>query len=424
MESSRRIVCRFCKGLNQPGSLFCEFCGASLREQGYRPSGRQRAGRVMARGLKRLVFVVVLLGILAGVFYAADNFLIPALRHGPSQAASETTVTVTSTTTTSTTLPRTDQVVTGADRYATAIALSKLGFPSGAPAVVLAPGDTWTNAVCAAPLAAAYGGPLLLISPNGVDSNLTDEIERLNPSQVFLVDVAHSTKVTSQLKTLLGKPTVTNLSGNDRYETAVLIANQVKDKVGSVSKVVIAPGDSFAEAIAVAPLAAAKGWPILLSPANGNAPIATTDAIAALGATSALEVGTVAKLDLTDIVREAGSDSYETSVLIAKYAATQGLSFTHTAIATGEDFPDGLAAGPFLALDKGILLLAKGQQLPASVLSLLTDNLKDIRTLDFISLPDLAADMSATGTPATTIPSPGDAGASTSSTDTSTTTTI
>ena len=424
MESSRRIVCRFCKGLNTPGSLFCEYCGASLREQGYKPSGRQRTGRVMARGLKRLIFVVVLLAVLAGIFFAADNFLLPALRRGPSKAASATTVSVVASTTTTTVVPRTDQLVQGADRYATAIALSKLGFATGAPALVIAPGDTWTNAVCAAPLAAAYGGPLLLIPADGIDTNLGTEIQRLNPSQIFLIDVPHLTRVKNKIKSLLtNNPTITSLSGNDRFDTAALIADQIKTKLGTISKVVIAPSDSFAEAIAVAPLAAAKGWPILLSPANADPPSTTTDEIKSLGATSALVVGTVAKLDLTDVQRQLGGDSYETSALIAKYAVTQGLSFAHVAIATGEDFPDGLAAGPYLALDKGILLLAKGQQLTSAVLSLFNENQKAIRKLDFIALPTLAQQMAVTGAGTTGTTGTSSTGTSVTSTTGSSTTT-
>jgi hypothetical protein len=93
-----------------------------------------------------------------------------------------------------------------------------------------------------------------------------------------------------------------------------------------------------------------------------------------------------------------GGDSYETCALIANYAVTQGLSFAHTAFATGEDFPDGLSAGPYLALDKGILLLAKGEQLPSVILSLFTTNLKAIRILDFIALPGLAKDLASPST--------------------------
>ena len=34
-----------------------------------------------------------------------------------------------------------------------------------------------------------------------------------------------------------------------------------------------------------------------------------------------------------------------------------GLTFTHTGLATGDKFPDALAAGPYLARDQGVLLL-------------------------------------------------------------------
>ena len=37
-----------------------------------------------------------------------------------------------------------------------------------------------------------------------------------------------------------------------------------------------------------------------------------------------------------------GVDSYETAALVVRYAVTQGLTFTHTAIVTGATFADGL----------------------------------------------------------------------------------
>ena len=399
MESTHRIKCRACRGLNDPDSQFCWHCGASLRRQGYKSGGGRKVGRVIARGLKWLLSVVVLVAVLVGAYYAVDRLLLPALGRSPTQAETSTTVTISSTTTTTTT-PRADRVVAGADRYGTAIAVSKLGFPTGAPALVLAPGDDYAEAVCAAPLAVAYGAPVLLVPPEGIGTDLSTEIERLDPSEIFLVGVSRPSRVTSQLRDILKEPTVTRLTGDDRYETAALVAKQVKVKRGTVSKVVIAPSDSFAEAIAVAPLAAVKGWPILLSPQDGDPPATTTEAITELGATSALVVGTNAELTLTDVERQVGGDAYETAALIAEYAVAQGLSFAHTAIATGEDFPDGLAVGPYLALDKGILLLAKDGRLPSVMLSLFTANLAAIRTLDFIALPDLAKDMArpSTGT--------------------------
>ena len=403
--STDRIVCRECRGQNDPAARFCWYCGASLHSRGYYASGSRKAARVTGEVFKWLIPVVVVAAVAVGVFYVVDAYLLSPLRSSPARVETQpsTTVKVISTTTTTTTAPRTDRVVAGSDRYGTAIAISKLGYPQGAPALVLATGDDYTEAVCAAPLAAAYKAPILLVPPEGIRADLSTEIERLNPSRIFLVGVSGSSKVKRQLRDLLGDPGIASLTGDDRYETAALVAQQVKAKLGTVSKVVVAPSDSFAEAIAVAPLAAAKGWPILFGPLEGKIPAATTDAIGELGVASALVVGTKSELSLTDVERQVGADSYATAALIARYALTQGLSFAHTAIVTGDNFPDGLPAGPYLALDNGILLLAKEGRLPPAILAVFNANQSAIRTLDFIALPDLAEAMARprTGTTAT-----------------------
>ena len=126
-------------------------------------------------------------------------------------------------------------------------------------------------------------------------------------------------------------------------------------RLGTVSGVVFARGDSFADALSVAPLAAVKGWPILLIAEKGPLPDATMQALVSSEVVEGLVVGTyvdpgIPGFTLTRIV---GSDRYDTSAKIAEYSLTQGLSYAHVAMVTGDNFPDALAAGPFLALDAG-----------------------------------------------------------------------
>ena len=91
---------------------------------------------------------------------------------------------------------------------------------------------------------------------------------------------------------LPGPPEVTSLRGGDQYETAVLVAQQLKTKLETVAKVVIVPQATFADGLAVAPLAAAQGWPILFTSQNQHASHEPTrDAIAELAVASALVVG-------------------------------------------------------------------------------------------------------------------------------------
>ncbi len=395
MASQDRILCKKCRGENDRGARFCWYCGAPLK-RGARPSGvLELVIDLATRASKWLLFVALLAGLVVGAYYALDRYVWPAVGSETSETLTVTSRTVATTQTTVTTLPpRSDRTVNGGtDRYATAIAISKMAYPDGVPALVLVPGDDYQQSMVAAPLAAAYGGAVLLLPPEGMRDDLAEEIKRLAPTQVFLLATPRPNTVTRQLEEVLEAPEVTRLIGGDAYETAALVADAVKTKLGTVTKVAIVPSDGFVEALTVAPLAAANGWPMLLVPRTGTTPRSTRNAILDLGATSALVVGTAVELDLAQIDRQVGSDEFDTAALVIRYAVTHGSTFTHTVIATGTSFPDALVVGPYLARDKGVLLLVKDGQPPAPLLSVLNANLADVRMLDFIALPELAKQM-------------------------------
>ncbi len=172
------------------------------------------------------------------------------------------------------------------NRYGTAIHVSRTGFAPGVGAVVLVSGETYADALSVAPLAAAYGGPVLLTHSAALDEGTAAEITRLQPGKIFLVGLAApvAAQVEAAFPGLASAPEgIVALMGTDRYDTAALVAEQVKAKLGAVTGVVLAPGDSFADALSAAPLAAAQGWPILLTPAEGPVPAATVQALVALG---------------------------------------------------------------------------------------------------------------------------------------------
>ncbi len=397
MASQDRIVCTKCRGDNDRGARFCWYCGAPLGGGARRSGIQQLAIEVATRASKWLLFLGLLAGLVVGAYYALERYVWPAVNTETTTLVQTATTSTASTTTTTTLPPRTDRsVAAGADRYATAIAISELAFPDGAPALVLVPGDDHAQALAIAPLAAAYDGAVLLLPPDGIREDLANEIQRLAPAEVFLVATPRPSSITQQLGAILREPAVTRLIGGDAYETAALVADAVKAKVGAVSKVVVVPVESFIEGLTVAPLAAANGWPILLCPKDGPLPRATKNAIKNLEATSALLVGLDTEVALEQVETQLGADGYETASLVIRYAAAHGSTFTHTAIATGTNFPDGLVVGAYLALDRGILILAADdEQLPAPVLSLLNANLDDVRMLDFIALPALARQLAA-----------------------------
>lgn len=285
---------------------------------------------------------------------------------------------------------------TGADRYQTAVQLSQKGFAPGVEGVVIATGENYPDALSAGPLAAAYGGPVLLTHSATLDESTKAEITRLRPNKVFAVGL--QPQVVAQLRAAFPEMDaaggVVALVGTDRYDTARMVALEVQKRVGEVSGVVIVPGDSFADALTVAPLAAFKGWPILLTPGAGPLPAATTEALSSLGVRTGFVVGTWVDVAIADsnFTYVVGTDRYHTSSKVAELAIAEGMYHQALALTTGDDFPDALAAGPYLAREGGVLLLTRSITVPTQVGSFVVDKAESLARVSFIGLsPQLIA---------------------------------
>ena len=257
--------------------------------------------------------------------------------------------------------------IRGSHRYQTAQLISQAMFPTALPAgagVVVAPGETFQEALCGAPLAAAYGGPVLLTPASGLENGTKAELQRLAPTYVFVIGL--STTVVNAVKTALPAATVVAINGTSGsvYDMSRKVANALEKKVGDMTgaTAIITIGTNFPDAIGVSPLACAKLWPIILTnSATGALHASAVGALTDLGITKAIKVGTYATLPggVAGLANLSGANRYVTNANVANWAkANAGLSFVHTGIATGDKFPDALASGPYLGKDKGILLLS------------------------------------------------------------------
>jgi putative cell wall-binding protein len=302
---------------------------------------------------------------------------------------------------TSTTGTTTYSSYRGTDRYDTALKLSQAAFPAALPAdsgVVLAPGRTFPEALCGAPLASAYGGPVLLTGTTALYSTVKNELVRLNPKYVFCIGL--SSTVAHLVKAALPSATVTSVNGagtgtNIIYDMSRKVANALAARVGTAGKMttataIITPGDKFPDAIGVSPLACAKKWPIILTPASGTIHTSAASAISDLGITQAIKVGTYVALPagVTGLDNLSGADRYATNAKVAVWARDNaGLTFIHIGIATGDKFPDALASGPYLAKDNGILPLSPlAGSLPTTIAALITANQAAVQHVTFIAM--------------------------------------
>jgi putative cell wall-binding protein len=96
--------------------------------------------------------------------------------------------------------------VSGPDRHATAVEISKVAFPVGAGVVYIAVGTNFPDALAGAAQAAASGSPILLTPSDALPQAVIDEITRLAPYAIVILGgtAVISQAVEDQLKTLLG----------------------------------------------------------------------------------------------------------------------------------------------------------------------------------------------------------------------------
>ena len=250
----------------------------------------------------------------------------------------------------------------GADRVATALAVSKAGW-SQASTAVLASGLDYAEALPASVLASELGGPLLLVTTATLPSNVLGELDRLGVDTVRVVGSVDA-NVDRQLRNLGYEVQRTGAAG-DRVGTAVSLANELDGGDGTV---ILVNMDRFADGISAAGLAAGRSWPILLT-TDATIPQRTVDAWRSLGAKRAILVGGPAVIgeniesfvekELT-VERLSGFDRYATSVAVVEEAVAQGSSTALVHAATGSSFPDALAVGPLAARRDGITLLVDG----------------------------------------------------------------
>lgn len=254
------------------------------------------------------------------------------------------------------------EVLAGRDRYATAIAVSRTGWPSAAPAAVLATGEDYPDALTAATLAGTVGGPLLLTPTATLHPATAAELRRLRPRTVYVI--GRVTDAVEAAVRQLGVETE-RIRGEGRYDTAFDVARRAAELGADTSTVLVASGQGFADALAATPIAAAFRHPILLSP-RGNGHARLTEQVAALGAQRTWVIGgpvalpDAAVAGLPGLERIAGPERTATAAAVATRGRALGLSGPPV-IASAHTFPDGLTGGTYAGAARRAPLLTTGR---------------------------------------------------------------
>lgn len=164
---------------------------------------------------------------------------------------------------------------------------------------------------------------------------------------------------------------VHRLAGQDRYDTAAQIDQQVKTQQGG--EVIVATGEDFPDSLSVSSYASANGVPIVLVE-NDNIPAEVQTYLNSIKPQTITIVGGegVVSLSVEEKLKElfpgaavrrlGGADRYETSAIIAK--TLFGNDSSNIFIATGTSFPDALAGSIFAGSTLSPIVLVDPNKVP------------------------------------------------------------
>ncbi len=263
--------------------------------------------------------------------------------------------------------------IAGANRYATAAALSAAAHNPGIPLVYVTIGTNYPDAISLGSVAALRSAPVLLVN-TAIPAETRDELVRLSPNRIVVIGgpAAVSDGVVAQLGAYSAEP-VERVFGHDRYATSAQVSRSFF-AAGAANEVFVASGQSSWDALAAGSAAAASPGPVLLTRST-DLPSTVRDEIARLNPSRVVIVGglnavsaaveqTILSLGFA-VERVAGVDRYDTSSRLSRRAfPTTPLPLL---IATGENYPDGLTATSYIGARGGSLLLTRTTDLPAVI---------------------------------------------------------
>ncbi len=272
--------------------------------------------------------------------------------------------------------------VSGADRFLTAVEVSKRTHPAGSATAVLCSGRSFPDGLAASALAGALDAPIMLTEPGSLPASVGTRLAAMGTRTVYVVggSAAVGYAVETDLARYVPGVTIVRVAGASRYETAGEVADWVHGILGRrPDRVFVASGVGFPDALALSPIAYSTHTPILLTVPDAL-PASTSAAIERIRGASSRRVdvlvagGTVAVSDAAaqsarvaaggTLTRAAGPDRYATALAIAETAVFAGWSAPEdVAVASGVTFPDSLAGAALPGAAGGVLLLC-----PVSVL--------------------------------------------------------
>ena len=269
------------------------------------------------------------------------------------------------------------QRLAGANRYATAVEISKAQFPSS-KYVILAYALNSADALAGVPLAKKYNAPILLTATKSLPTETLEEIQRLEATDVIILGGTNA--ISNDVEKLLKDKGLNTkrIQGTSRFGTATAIAGELNK---APEELFFVYAFNFADALSASTVAAINGSPVVYLKTNGSIDADTAKYLASvkgsvkrayvIGGSSVISDDMMNKaanaLGLKvnkDVSRIWGKNRYQTCVEVnSKFKNV--LTGNGICIAKGLDFPDALAGGVLAAFKGMPLFLADNVMIDA-----------------------------------------------------------
>lgn len=283
----------------------------------------------------------------------------------------------------------------GVDRYETSLMIAKeyqkatIGTSGKYDGAVLATGEDFPDALSGAPLAAVYGGPLLLVEKYATTPNATATLSYVKSTVkdggevniiggTGVIDASFDANLDKLRKEYLDSNNTAYVTGvfpvrrygSDRYETSYSTFAGVRGPNKSTVKVYVVTGENFADALSISSKAAQEKAPIVMvngatisnylniSLDNSMEWESTISDIVIVGGTGVVSAEIETKLKeivpAATFTRIAGVDRYATA---AEVYNSYYKNATKIYVASGDSYPDALSAAPLAALTNSPVVL-------------------------------------------------------------------
>lgn len=266
--------------------------------------------------------------------------------------------------------------LSGSNRYSNAAEISQSGWEQ-ADTVIVANGDVFADALTGTTLSKKHDAPILLTRPEELHDATQNEINRLGAKKVILLGGETSVSKSIEDNLVSSKLETQRFSGKDRYEVAANIAKDIMSDQSSRHEVFLVNGDTYADALSIAPIAASKQIPVLMTRSNTlhssvKSLLHRINKVTIVGGTTSISKAIENELKTSGLTVERldGSNRYAVN---RKVMEKYGIPGEEVYVASGEIYTDALPTAALATKENKAMLLVK------------SDNVKEGQNqLDFI----------------------------------------